>query len=668
MTEQNNTLNNAQNPQQPVPVQPTPQPNVVAQPVEAINPVPQPPVAPATQVAETPVAPATPVAETPVAPTPTPVVAPTPVDVQPVTPELPAVAPVASPAPVSAPADPNLGNMPQTVSTFEGSAVANVEPIAGAAPTLNDANGGFVPGTVAPEKKTNKGLMAVIIVAVIAVLGVLGYFVVYPLILKSLVTPEKVYTNTINAVFKEITTTVEEVVHEKATYSIDLAVDSNMPTISSFSGYNYSVNVGVDPTTEAFQAGLTMKNSSTNYSVWGYIKDGKKYTRYSTDDVLNYIGELSTEESNELFDTFKQALDTQDGADTEKINYVINKINELVVSSIDETKLTQEDVTIKIGGTDVKVLNNKYVMDEAAVEKTAKHVLDGLKGDKTVVKNLSELLDSSEDEVKEMLTYEEPEKDEETEEEKEETPLIVNIYVTNKGDFVGVAFTDDKGNVDLHYYNNNGSFEIKLYEKSVDEETNKETENTASIVGVPKSGKTNVTVTYNKETVATLVINKNTETELDLNYEIVVAEDQKINGTLAIKNDNNDKRIKNTIKFTMKASDQYLNIDLGTTIDWTTEVAKINTGNAVTVTEEEHANKKTAFRDQVNNTPIGLFFQTTSGNMSGGINDYYDDEYYNDDYYEITDDEEIIIGDNTNDENDFIYEDTTDEDSIVYID
>ena len=56
MTEQNNTLNNAQNPQQPVPVQPTPQPDVVAQPVEATNPVPQPPVAPATQAVETPVA------------------------------------------------------------------------------------------------------------------------------------------------------------------------------------------------------------------------------------------------------------------------------------------------------------------------------------------------------------------------------------------------------------------------------------------------------------------------------------------------------------------------------------------------------------------------------------------------------------------------------------
>ena len=649
MTEQNNVLNNAQNTQQPVPVQPIPQPEVVAQPVEATNPVPQPQVAPAT-----------PVAATPVAPTPTPVVAPTPVDVQPVTPELPAVSPVASPAPVNAPVDSNLGNMPQAVSTFEGSAVTNIEPVVGAAPTLNDASGGFVSGTVAPEKKTNKGLMAVIIVAVIAVLGVLGYFVVYPLILKSLVTPEKVYTNTINAVFKEITTTVEEVVHEKATYSIDLGVDSNMPTISSFGGYNYSVNVGVDPTTEAFQAGLTMKNSSANYSVWGYIKDGKKYTRYSTDDVLNYIGELATEESNELFDTFKQAIDTQDGADTEKINYIINKVNELVVSSIDETKLTQEDVTIKIGENDVKVLNNKYVMDEATVEKTAKHVLDGLKGDKTVVKNLSELLSYSEDKVKEMLTYEEPEKDEETEEDKEETPLIVNIYVTNKGDFVGVAFTD--GNIDFHYYNNNGSFELKLYEKSVNEETNKETENTASIVGVPKAGKTNVTVTYNKETVATLVINKNTETELDLIYEIVVEENQKINGTLAIKNDNNDKKIKNTIKFTMKASDQYLNIDLGTSIDWTTEVAKINTGNAVTVTEEEHATKKNAFREQVNNTPIGLFFQTTSGNMSGGINDYYDD-----DYYEITD-EDIIIDDNTNDENDFIYEDTTDEDSIVYID
>ena len=644
MTEQNNSLNNAQNQQQPVIPEST---ALASTPVDVQPVIPElPALAPTTEAVQ------------PVIPEST-ALAPTTEVVQPVIPELPALDTVDSHASASDPVDATQGAMPQAFPSFEGAPVTtpNIEPVNNPVPTPNSGNVGFVPGTVTPEKKTNKGLVAVIIVLVIAVLGALGYFVIYPLVLKSLVTPEKVYTNTINAVFKEITTTVEEVVHEKAIYSIDLSVDSNMPTISSFSGYTYEVNVGADPTTESFQAGITMKNSTINYGAWGYFKDGKKYTRYSTDNVLNYIGDLTEEESNELFDTFKQMLDAQDGADTEKINYVINKVNELVVSSIDENKLTQEETTIKIGETEAKVLNNKYVMDEATIQATAKHVLNGLKEDKTVIKNLSELLDYTEDDVKEMLTYEEPEKDEEEEKEKE-SPLIVNIYVTNKGDLVGFAFTDDKGNMDFHYYENNGFFELELYEKSVDEETNKEIENHASIVGVPKSGKTNVTVTYNKKTVATLVIKKNTETELDLDYEIIMGEDQKINGTLALKNDKNDNKMKSTLKFTIKAAEQYLNIDLGTTVDWTIEVAKINTGNAVTVTEEEHANKKTAFREQVNNTPIGLFFQTTGGNVSGGINDYYEDEYYDDDYYEITTDEE----------NDLIFEDTTDEDSVVYVD
>ena len=662
MTEQNNV----QTPQQPVPAQPTMQPvNDVAQPVVNANPAPQQPAAPVAPVqpvapeapstsapAPTPVAPTPEVAPAQAAPVPTPQpvaqpapVAPAPVEV-PTTPAPAApvqpVAPVQADITPSAPLNP-LGDVPQPAPTFSSAPATPVAPV-----TTPTGGTNFVPNAEPLKKKSNKGLIIGGVIGVVAVLAVVGYFVIYPLIMKNMLTPNKVYENTINAVFKEITTTVEDVVHDKAIYAFDVKLDSNMPALSSFSGYNYGINIGVDPTKEALQAGLYMKNANTDYSLWGYIKDGKQYTRYSTDNVLNYIGDLSSEEHEELFSALKQALEAQGNADAESINYVINKVNELVISSIKEDKLTQDEATIKVNNENIKVLNNKYVLDKETMKHTLKHIIDGLKADKKAISNIAALLEVTEEEVTQMLTFEESEEDDES---VEFTTMIVNIYTTKKAELVGFAFTDEKGNIDLHYYKNGGSFELELFEKTEDEETNKEIENSIKIVGVEKSGKTNVTVTYNKEKIATLVINKNTETELDLDYTIIIGEGQNVTGSLAIKvNEGNDKS-SYTYDFSMKAAEQYINVTLGISLDWTSQVANINTGEAATVTEAELAAKDAAFMEALNNSPIGALFQTMSGDTSSGINDYYGDY---DDYYEVmpgddVDTSDVIFQDNTPD-------------------
>lgn len=665
MTEQNNV----QTPQQPVPAQPTMQPvNNVAQPVAPANPAPQQPVAPAAPVqpaaqpapstsapAPAPVSPAQPVAPAQPAPVqnPAPVAepapaaqpapaqpAPTPVVAQPSTPVQADIAP-------SAPLNPLENAQPQTPAF--SSAPTPAVPMSPAPVTAQPGGTNFVPNAEPLKKKSNKGLIIGIVVAVVAVLAVVGYFVIYPLIMKNMITPNKVYENTINAVFKEITTTVEDVVHDKAIYSFDAKIDSNMPTISSFSGYTYGINVGVDPTKEALQAGLYMKNANADYSLWGYIKDGKQYTRYSTDNKLNYIGELSSEEHDELFGALKEALEAQGKADAESINYVINKINELVLSSIKEDKLTQEEATITVNKENIKVLNNKYVLDEATMKATVKHIVDGLKADKKAVTNLATLLGVKEEEVTQMLTYEESEEDDGV----EYTTMIVNIYTTNKAELVGFAITDEKGNNDIHYYKNGGSFELEYYEKTEDTETNKDIENTLSIVGVEKGGKTNVTVTFNKEKIATLVINKNTETELDLDYTVILGEEQNVTGSLAIKVDEGNDKSRYTYDFSMKAAEQYINVTLDISLDWTTQVANINTGEAVTVTEAELALKDAAFIEALANTPIGALFQTMGGDTSAGINDYYSDSYY-----------EMMPGDNV-DTSDVIFQDTTLDSEVI---
>lgn len=669
MNEQNNGLTNVQNPQQPAPAQPTMQAANVAQPVVEAPTAPQQPVTPApapvtpsvapapapqpvptpapTQPAQ-PAQPAVPVAPAPVAPAPTPVATPA-------QPMQSAPAPAASPAPAaqtdivaSAPLNPIAANATVAQPT------PGATPQPSATPAQPNNNGvGFVANGAPLPKKKNTGLIIGIVAVVLVVLVLLGVFVIGPAILKATITPKVVYESSIQAVSKELSNTVTGVVHDKAIYEIELDLDSNMDTISSFSGYTYGVNAGIDPTNKALQMGLYMKNSSAEYSMWNYIKDGKQYSRYSTDEVLNYLGEVTDEESNELFATFKETLESQANADDEDLNYLIEKVSALLIETIDEEKLSQEETTLTLNEESVKVLNNKYVIDEKTLEATVKHLLDGLKKDEKAVKIIATLAEVTEDEVKTMLTYEES-KETEVEGEEEFTNLVFNIYTTTKGEAVGFALTDENGNNDIHYYANEKYFEFEFYEKTEDEETNKDIENVLTVVGIVRSEKTNVTVKYNKEKIASAVINKNTDTELELTYEVYLGEGQTITGSFKSTYTETDERIKTKLEFSMKAGEQYINVGLGVGLDWTSEIAKINTGNAQTLTEDELMQKQNAFMTGLMNTPIGMLFQTMGGDTSSGINDYYEI---------TTGDQDTAIG-----ADDVIYPDNVEDEDAIIVD
>ena len=638
MNEQNNlnTVPNAQPAPAPAPVPtpaPAPAPAPVAQPTP-VAPTPAPAPAPA------PVAPQQPVAPVP-APAPAPVAQPTPV--------APAPTPVASPAPAPVQADIVPG---EAINPIANNATVPSAAPAPAVPGLSPSqpqpmqpaatnNAGFVPnGAPLQPKKKNVPLIVGIIVAVLAILGALGYFVIYPKVMGKLVTPKVVYQHVIQNVTKEINAKVDDMVHERTFIDFSFSIDSNMPTISSFSGYTYGFNMGGDPVNKAAQIGLYMKNSTEEYSYYEYIKDNKKYSRFSTDQVLNYIGELTEAEATDIFTTLQEAL-TQTKMSSEDTNYVINKISELLISSFDESKFTREETTIKINGESVKAINNKYQIDNATAEKMAKHILDGLKADDKVVKTLADMLGVSEEEMKTSLTYEENKEDGEEEVETEPVTLTMNLYTDTKNSkSYGFAINDDKGELNIHYYTSDTASDFEYYTKTKDEETNKDTENKLTIIGVKREKGTNVDVTVNGTKVLALLITENTDTKLSLSYEVFGDEGASITGTFKMTLDETDKRSKILYEFTMKAGDQHLNVELNILNDWSSEIANINTGNAVQVTEAELQLKSQQALAQVMQTPVGILLQTLSSLSSGGVQDYYTDDYNS---IESVDDGSIVI-------------------------
>ena len=619
MNEQNNlnTVPNAQPAPAPSPAPapaPAPSPAPVAQPTPVAAPAPAPAPAPVQPAAPAP-APA-PVPQAPVAePAPAPVASPAPAPVQAdIVPSEP-INPIANNATVQPAAQP------------AAPAPAQPQPMQPVVPTTS---AGFVPnGAPLQPKKKNVPLIVGIVVAVIAVLAAVGYFVVYPLVIQKMTTPKKVYEIAIQNITKEINTKVNDAVHEKTFIELSLGVDSNMEMISAFSGYTYGLNVGGDPVNKSAQVGLFMKNSTVEYSLYEYIKDNKKYSRYSTDQVLNYLGEMTEEEMNDLFGSLQESL-TESSVTNEEATYIINKISELIISGMEEDKFSREETTIKINGESIKVLNNKYIIDDAGIEKMAKHILDGLKSDEKAVKILAKMSDVTEEDMKKQLTYEEnkEEDSEGTEDKGEPTTLTMNLYTSTKGaESYGFAINDDKGNLKIHYYTTEKAFELGLYSKTKDEETNKDTENTITALGVARDKGTSVDVTVNGKKIMNLLITENTDTKLTLTYEVFVDEQNSITGSFKMSIDENDKRSKILYEFTMKAGDQYINLELNLLNDWTTEVANINTGSAVQVTEADIQAKSQQLLGQIMQTPVGMLLQTLSSMSSGGLQDYYEDDY-----------------------------------------
>ena len=107
-----------------------------------------------------------------------------------------------------------------------------------------------------------------------------------------------------------------------------------------------------------------------------------------------------------------------------------------------------------------------------------------------------------------------------------------------------------------------------------------------------------------------LLITENTDTKLTLTYEVFVDEQNSITGSFKMSIDENDKRSKILYEFTMKAGDQYINLELNLLNDWTSEVANFNTGSAVQETEADIQAKSQQLVGQIMQTPVGMLLQT----------------------------------------------------------
>ncbi len=470
-------------------------------------------------------------------------------------------------------------------------------------------------------KKKSKMPVVVGVLVLLIALGALGYFVIYPMIQsKFMSNPKNVFEATIKDSAKNVNAMLDSVPITNAMYDINFKINSNVEGLSSFSGYTYGIKAGADVDKKAMEASIYMKDGEKNYYLSTYLKDGKDYFKLSNRDQLLDLGSsMSETEITEMFNEL-QELFSGAGATNEDVQYLVTKVADLYVESLDEKKLSQTKESIDFNGTKVSVEKNTYLMDKENAIRTANFILDGLEKDERANKILTELFGTDLKSVKEEINA--------NKDQIEMPAAKINIYTAGrKKDVVGYSIEVDNKEI-LHYYFDAKGFEFKVNDVTFTEgvEVTAETNIDLKITGIKDGSKTNVSIKVDDEEVATMVVNKWDEKGIDLTYVINLGEN-KVNGTLKVTIDKGNDYRKTNVVFSIDSGSDRLSVEANVDISTNAKVADIDTSTAYAPSDTELDMIMNEFIGSLRDTPVGALLGSLSSmydtDADSSLNQYY---------------------------------------------
>ncbi|MBQ4030675.1 MAG: hypothetical protein II625_02860 [Bacilli bacterium] len=516
-----------------------------------------------------------------------------------------------------APALNPLANNPQPAQTVQPAAAPQAPAQTTFAPsgplqTDMDTNIGFVAVGENLKKKKNGPLIATFVIILLVGLAALGYYVIYPYVVKKMTKPEAVYSAVIDEQFKSISNDVSLIAHSRATYNVELAVESNLEALKDLTGYTYVGNFGIDPENKNIQIGAKIKDKdSQEHSLYAYVKGERQYLRLSSYRELVFWPAY-----NEYKDTWEQLYEVFDDINQEDALYLVDKFRDLLKESIVKTKLTKEDASITIDGKKYKVLNSKYTVDNDTLKSMYTTIINGLKDDDKVVEIIAKNSQiEKENVVKQFEGITIPE-----EILPEGTTIYINLYTYSvKNTFVGWSVTDGEDTV--YYYKMDDYFELKADGTRENEETGKEDVIDFKAEGRKKDGKIYVDVTNGEKELAHFIVESWEENNKTFSYELI-SEEQKITGEIKLLVDTNDTRSKVDFTGSVNIDKDYVKVSLSILNDWTSEVANINAATAEDLDDASLQAKLQEFLQTLKDTPLAKLFTTTSGEFDPSIFDY----------------------------------------------
>ena len=471
-------------------------------------------------------------------------------------------------------------------------------------PTITTGQDATSTGFTEKIDKGKKIKKPLIIVGCVVAVILLGYFVIWPMVANVFMSsPKNVFEATVNKISTSLNQKLEQVNLGASMYEVEGTFDTNIEELKSFANYTYKFRGGMDSKNKLIEGSAAMLTKD-NKEIGGtiYVKNNFLYYKLTSDERIVKAEDLSQDES------YKTLFENSETIKSEDLQYLVDKVKELVFSELTEKDFTKENnYAMKVNGSEVKTTKNNLTIDKAKFTTIYKAVTDGLYKDSKAMEIIAKLGTTKEDFKKDYI-------DVDYNEIEEDMKIIVNIY-TIKSEVVGVDISGKEETV-MYFYSNEGNFESAFLPGQKDDEM--------TFVGVKDGDATNATLKVAGEEVAKLKIYTFEENEVKFDYTFNMDEEQTMTGTIALKENDNV----TDVEFSAKAGSEFFSIKGKVKVNNDAKIAQFDDSKAVTLTEDEQTQMLMSFLESTKGTPLD-FLTSNLGGMNYNNPNYYDDYNYN---------------------------------------
>ena len=254
------------------------------------------------------------------------------------------------------------------------------------------------------EKKKSGLTIAIIALVVIAILGVGGYFAYNKFFNKS---PKDVYTTNLKSAIKKVNNSINEVAkYYQNEVKGSVKVDGLLFTMSGFdiiNDYEFTIANKVDENNKialtSFEIADTKNKNKLDADI--YLKDGDIYL--DLNDTYKGIIKLTNDMDEETRNIFKNTLSDLGNNNYVKFSYLLDKITNLYLATLENEDFKQENVKITINGKEKNLTSTSVIYTEEKANKALKSVVKGLLDDEVSISYISNITNTSIDDVKEEL-------------------------------------------------------------------------------------------------------------------------------------------------------------------------------------------------------------------------------------------------------------------------
>lgn len=251
-----------------------------------------------------------------------------------------------------------------------------------------------------PQKEKKKGrLKLIILIVASAIIAISAGYFAYTTLFN---TPYNTYKNAISMVFDNINNTIkesediidydlnEDILKNSGTFKLT----SNVDELNDLTKYSYNYETMLDIKNEKLKLGLDIingKESLVQFLIYA-IKD-KGYIK--ADEIFDKIIEF---ESDMDFNIEEDTV-----IEDEDITFLLNKLKEYIINSLDDKKITKEKETINVNDKKISVINNKYIIDEEEYNKIIDSILTSMLNDNEFLDKCAKIFNVSKDDMKDAL-------------------------------------------------------------------------------------------------------------------------------------------------------------------------------------------------------------------------------------------------------------------------